>query len=129
MTRHIDLLGVLLLGWSALGLLVGCSCLLLAFGAASILGSAASADTAMLAAPALVTILFAAVGLTAIFLSGVHAGAGFGLRRHRPWSRPLGLALGVVDLLMLPFGTALGLYALWVLLHTDTRQLFQRVTA
>jgi hypothetical protein len=127
-TRHIDLLGVLLLAWSALGLLVGCSCLLLAVGAASILGSRAS-DSGLMAAPALVMVLFAALGLAVIFLSGVHAGAGFGLRRHRSWSRPLALALGVVDLLLLPFGTALGLYALWVLLHTDTRRIFQRVPA
>jgi hypothetical protein len=128
-TRHIDLLGVLLLAWSALGLLAGCSCLLLAVGAASILGSRATEDSALVAAPVAVMLLFAAVGLSVIFLSGVHAGAGFGLRRRRSWSRPLALALGVVDLLLLPFGTALGLYTLWVLLHTEARRIFHRVPA
>jgi hypothetical protein len=29
------------------------------------------------------------------------------------------LMLGSIDLLLLPYGTALGLYGLWVLLHED----------
>ena len=35
------------------------------------------------------------------------------------------LGLAVVNLLVLPFGTALGGYALWVLLTNDGRRLFE----
>jgi hypothetical protein len=35
------------------------------------------------------------------------------------------LTLGSIDLVLLPYGTALGLYALWVLLHEDGKNLFQ----
>ena len=47
------------------------------------------------------------------------------LRRRRPLGRVLSLALAVVNLLVLPFGTALGVYALWVLLTNDGRRLFE----
>jgi hypothetical protein len=35
------------------------------------------------------------------------------------------LGLALVDLLILPFGTALGIYALWVLLTNEGRRLFE----
>ena len=47
------------------------------------------------------------------------------LRRRRPWARLLALMLGSVDLLLLPYGTALGVYALWVLLHEKGKALFE----
>ena len=33
--------------------------------------------------------------------------------------------LGSVDLVLLPYGTALGVYALWVLLNEDGKALFR----
>jgi hypothetical protein len=33
--------------------------------------------------------------------------------------------LGAVDLLLLPYGTALGAYALWVLLNEEGKSLFK----
>ena len=42
-----------------------------------------------------------------------------------PLGRTLSLALAVVNLLVLPFGTALGIYALWILLTSDGRRLFE----
>jgi hypothetical protein len=35
------------------------------------------------------------------------------------------LALALVDLVVLPFGTALGVYALWVLLTNEGRHMFE----
>jgi hypothetical protein len=35
------------------------------------------------------------------------------------------LALALVNLLVLPFGTALGAYALWILLTDEGRRLFE----
>ena len=43
----------------------------------------------------------------------------------QPVGRVLMLALALVNLLVLPFGTALGIYALWVLLTNDGRRLFE----
>jgi zinc-ribbon domain len=40
----------------------------------------------------------------------------WGLFERRPWARILALVLGFLALLRFPFGTALGIYTLWVLL-------------
>jgi len=37
--------------------------------------------------------------------------------------------LGSVDLLLLPYGTVLGVYALWALLRIDGKKLFDRPVA
>jgi hypothetical protein len=37
--------------------------------------------------------------------------------------------LAVVNLFVLPVGTALGIYTFWVLLHNDARALFEHGTA
>jgi hypothetical protein len=37
---------------------------------------------------------------------------GFGLKKQRRWARPLGLSLGVISLINIPVGTALGIYAI-----------------
>jgi hypothetical protein len=46
------------------------------------------------------------------------------LRQRRPWARHAALMLGSVDLVLLPYGTALGVYALWVLLSEGGKRLF-----
>jgi hypothetical protein len=42
--------------------------------------------------------------------------AGWGLLQRDRWARPLALVLAFLALLSVPFGTALGIYTLWVLL-------------
>jgi hypothetical protein len=70
--------------------------------------------------------LFAAALLVA---GGLNAWAGKALRRAEPSGRTAVLWLAVGNLFVLPFGTALGIYAFWVLLHNDNRALFQRTGA
>ena len=53
-----------------------------------------------------------------------HVVVGVPLRRHRPWARLMALMLGSVDLLLLPYGTAVGIYALYVLLNEQGKGLF-----
>lgn len=40
----------------------------------------------------------------------------WGLLERQPWARVLGIVLAFLALLRIPFGTALGIYTLWVLL-------------
>jgi hypothetical protein len=68
--------------------------------------------------------VFAVLGLVALLWGGLHVWVGALLRRRRPLGRMLALSLGVVNLIVLPFGTALGVYALWVLLKNDGRKAF-----
>ena len=56
---------------------------------------------------------------------GLLLGAALLLRRRTAFGRVLMLALALVDLIVLPFGTALGVYALWALLTNEGRRLFE----
>ncbi|HLW87529.1 MAG TPA: zinc ribbon domain-containing protein [Terriglobales bacterium] len=46
--------------------------------------------------------------------------AGWGLLQHEPWARMLTIVLAFLALFHIPFGTALGIYTLWVLLPAES---------
>ena len=60
--------------------------------------------------------------LSIFFVPGIVGG--IGLLRHKQWVRYLVLILGILSLLNIPVGTALGIYTLWVLLQDETAKLF-----
>ena len=49
--------------------------------------------------------------------------AGYGLLKKRPWGRVLAIIIGIIDLPAFPFGTALGIYTLMILLHGDSSRI------
>ena len=53
--------------------------------------------------------------------------AGWGLLQREPWARTLAIVMGCVHLLNVPFGTALGVYTLWVLLPAASEQEYRNV--
>ncbi|MFB3917707.1 MAG: zinc-ribbon domain-containing protein [Terriglobales bacterium] len=53
--------------------------------------------------------------------------AAWGLLKVRPWARVLALVLGFISLLHPPFGTALGIYTLWVLLPAPAGEEYDRL--
>src|SRR5215831_1306328 len=120
MTSHVNFLGVLQTTWGALGLVLAVSLLLLAGGAAAIVRSS-TADSWTAMATALLFLLFAA----ALGLGGwANMWVGRGLRQLRPAGRTGAFVVSVINLFVLPFGTALAIYSYWVLLHNDARALF-----
>jgi hypothetical protein len=123
MKSHVNLLGILQLTWGGMGLLLGASLLLLAGGAAAI-ARTPGGDPLTAWFTALLFVVFA----VALALGGwANAWAGRALRQHRSPGRTGALMLAVVNLFVLPFGTALAIYAFWVLLHNDARALFVAV--
>jgi hypothetical protein len=120
MKAHVNFLGVLQLTWGAIGLVLGISLLLLAGGAAAIVRTPPGDSwTAMMTA--LLFLLFAtALGLGA----WANIWVGRGLRQLRPAGRTGAFVVSVINLFVLPFGTALAIYSFWVLLHNDARALF-----
>lgn len=58
-------------------------------------------------------------GCTLLILAAGGLCVGLGLTQHRPWARAAAIILGVLALFHPPFGTALGIYTLWVLLADD----------
>jgi hypothetical protein len=117
---HLHLLGILQLVWGGVGLLLGVSTLLLAVGALAI-GVTPSGDRMAAGVTAVGFIVFAVALLAG---GGVNAWAGRELRRERATGRIAVLWLGVLNLFVLPFGTALGIYAFWVLMHNEIRVVF-----
>jgi hypothetical protein len=122
-TAHVDLLGVLFIVWGLLTTLVGVSTLALGVGAVALITSGNRGEGGQFAA-GLTAAIFTALAIIAIVWGVAHVVVGVPLRRRRPWSRIMALMLGSIDLLLLPYGTALGLYGLWVLLHEDGKKLF-----
>jgi hypothetical protein len=66
-----------------------------------------------------------AVTIILIVLSLPGLIAGFGLLKFRPWARILALIIGALHVFSFPFGTALCVYAFWVLLNAQTTPLFE----
>jgi hypothetical protein len=117
MRPHLRLLGILQLTWGSIGLLLGAALLLLAIGAVAI-GAMGTGERVAAGVTALTFGVFAG----ALLVGGAaNAWAGRALRRQEPAGRTAILWLSVPNLFVLPFGTALGVYALWVLLHHEAR--------
>ena len=53
---------------------------------------------------------------------------GWGLLQREPWGRMLAIVMGCLNLIHIPFGTALGIYTLWVLLPAQSEQEYRDVS-
>ena len=123
MTSQVDFLGVLFIVWGLLTALIGVSTLALGVGAFALLASPNRGSDGQIAA-GLTAAIFTALAIIALIWGAAHVVVGVPLRRRKSWSRIAALALGSVDLLLLPYGTALGAYALWILLREEGKNLF-----
>jgi hypothetical protein len=121
---QVDFLGVLFTVWGVLTALVGISTLALGIGAVALITSASRGGGGQLAA-GLTAAAFTTLAIIAMVWGVGHAVVGTALRRRRPWARLVALVLGSIDLLLLPYGTALGVYALWVLLSERGKAVFE----
>jgi hypothetical protein len=126
MTTHVKVLGVLYIALSALGVASALFLALAVGTASSIVGVAAEPTDAAVALPIIgVAGTALVVFLLAISLPGLITG--IGLLKLQPWARIVGIVLSAINLINIPFGTALGIYGLWVLLNKETEQLFSGV--
>jgi hypothetical protein len=122
--RHADFLGLLYLAWGAIFALVGLAGLALAGGALAIARGGGPVTVNSEFAAGLTALTLGLIAVLALMVGALHLWIGAMLRRYRPWARLLALALAVINLVLFPFGTALGGYALWVLLTDEGRALY-----
>ena len=122
MKSHVDFLGTLFIVWGLLTVVVGVSTLALGVGAATLITSSERNGSQVAAGVA--AAVFTTLAFLAIIWGTAHVVVGVPLRRRTPWARLVALLLGSVDLLLLPYGTALGAYALYVLLNENGKALF-----
>lgn len=122
METHVKVVGVLNIVFGALGLCAAAALMLIFAGSAAAVASSGDAD-ARIAIPVIGLTGSALVGFLVVWsLPGVIVG--IGLLKRRPWARIGGIVVAVLSLLAFPFGTVLGVYALWVLFSQDTERLF-----
>jgi hypothetical protein len=119
---HVDFLSVLFIVWGLLTTVVGLSTLALGVGAAALI---ASSDRPASFAAGFTAAAFTTMAIIAILWGLAHVAVGLPLRKRRHWSRLGAMVLGSIDLILLPYGTALGVYALWVLIRQDAKRLFE----
>lgn len=109
--RHAHLLGILWIAYSALSLIGGVILMIVShtifgpLGLPSMRGGPPMFIRPLLSAIAVVLICKAAAGIA----------AGLGLLQRHDWGRILAIVLGAISLINIPFGTAIGIYTLWVL--------------
>jgi hypothetical protein len=123
MTSHVAFVGILFIVWGLLTALVGVSTLALGMGAVALIASANRGDGSQVAA-GITAVAFTTLAIIAIVWGAAHVIVGVPLRQRKPWARVIALMLGSVDLLLLPYGTALGIYTLWALLNEKGKALF-----
>jgi hypothetical protein len=115
MKKHIEVLGILHLIYSGLALFVAAGTFFLLSGIGII-----ARDTVALGVLGTIGIIICLI-ISALAIPGIVAG--IGLLKMKPWARIVAIVVGCFDLLHIPFGTALGVYTLWVLLNEESRQL------
>lgn len=123
MRHHIDVLGLMHMVWGAFGVLAGLSLAILAIGThAALLAGGAGATIG--AAPRAAVWLMGVSAVLMIVFGAAWFDTGRRLRRREARARRRALALAIPNLLVIPFGTALGIYTFWVLLNNDARTAF-----
>jgi hypothetical protein len=118
MKPHVTAVAVLHIGLGILGVLGG-SIIFFALNwvATFVIGEP---DLEMLI-PAIGTIL----GMGIAFFSVIDIVGGIGLLSFRSWARIVVLIMSVVNLVNFPVGTAVGIYSIVILVHSDTTALFE----
>jgi len=118
MEKHITLVAALYIGFGAMGVLASAIVFVSIVG-----GGFLSGDPEAMAITSAVGTIIAGF----IFLLSIpEVIGGIGLLKRRSWARILVIILAATDLILLPIGTAIGIYSLWVLLKDETAQLFSR---
>jgi len=122
MEPHIKVLSVLFIILGILGIVVAVAFLLLGAGtAATILAQDDSPEARIGAAWAggCITVVAGLLGILAI----PSIIAGWGLSQRKSWARILTIILAVLSLPQIPVGTAIGIYALVILLNEESKRI------
>jgi len=119
--QHVRLLGILWIAYALFHALGGCILLIISH---TIFGPYSSGDH-----PAFLHPLLSGIAFFLLLKGGVSLIAGFGLLERQSWGRPLVLVMAFIALLSVPFGTALGVYTLWVLMSPQADVEYNRMAA
>ena len=122
MDTHVKVLGAIQVAFGAMGVMLALLMIFVFGGAAGIVGASGDPEAAIAVPIIGLTGTALVIFLLMTSLPGVIVG--IGLLRLRPWSRIAGIVISMISLIMIPFGTVVGAYGLWVLFSKDTERLF-----
>ncbi len=81
-------------------------------------------------APPFLHPLLGTLGIFILAKAAIGLAAAFGLMQHETWARTLVLILSFIALFIsIPFGTALGVYTMWVLMPRDSEKEYESMAA
>jgi hypothetical protein len=118
MEKHTKILGVLFIAGGVLHIFVGSIVMMI------LAGGVIFANEGRIMA--LLMTLATIVGIVAIIKGIPEIIAGWGILLRKKWGRILGIIMAALDIFHIPFGTALGIYALWVLFNSETEKLLSK---
>jgi uncharacterized membrane protein YoaK (UPF0700 family) len=124
--QHLHLLAILWLAISALNMVGGLMVIVVGntlFQHLHELGAPSDVPTGFL------TSIVTTVGILILAQAACGFLAGYGLLHHEAWARVVTLVLGFIALIHVPFGTALGVYTLWVLLPGESQTEYEGLVA
>ncbi len=124
MQKHVQILGILNIIWGSLGLVAALIILMIFGGVMGLIQAAAHGDPDAYFAIPLVGLIGSVIVVILLIVSAPAVVAGIGLLRLAPWARILTIVVSALHLFNIPFGTALGIYGLWVMLSDETIALF-----
>jgi hypothetical protein len=125
MKKHVDLVGLLFMLWGGMSLLLSVSLLSTGIAATAIGAAVVPSVSGSTLTAGIVAAVFFTLSALALVFGATHLWVGSRLRRFREWARAFAIVLAVLDLLCVPFGTGLGIYALWALLNERSKPLFE----
>lgn len=73
--------------------------------------------------------LFTTLGILILGKAACGFITGWGLMKYEAWARVLALVLAFISLFNIPFGTAIGVYTMWVLLPGQSQQEYEALVA
>jgi hypothetical protein len=123
--RHVDFLSTLYVAWGAMFALVAVAGFALSGGAFAIATSTGPVRFGSEMVARLTGVTIAIVALIALAWGVLHLVVGRHLKKLRPSARLASLGLALGNMILFPFGTALGAYAVWVLIKDEGRRLFE----
>jgi hypothetical protein len=121
--EHVRLLGILWLALSALTTVGGVVLLILANTVFAHLHELPNVPADVPAG--FLHALFGTLGFIVLAKAAAGFLAGWGLLQREPWARMLTIVLAFLALFNIPFGTAVGIYSLWVLLPAQSDAEYQ----
>ena len=125
MRKHIQLLGILNIIWGSFGLIAALIIMFIFGGAVGIIGMVSRHEPDATIAIPIVSFVGSVIFFILLITSLPAIVTGVGLLRTASWSRIVAIIVSALHLFSVPFGTALGVYGLWVLLSRETVSCFE----